>query len=297
MFILSPRIRTNFTDYSEKESLPIGYKSSVRDHHLNILWKGGHNAGVDATDVLFQPDRTTNFSVPVVGTPNTEPVVPLSSALLQPPGSRRCPVLLPRNKAQLYVSLYRKQQQPVRLSLHWKIYSRLKARLGELSLQYITAPKEGMTLCEQVEAVCQGGMRWIQLRMKGASLAEMLCEGRKVKRFAGVTGHSLLSTIGSTSPVSRKPTVCTWAKRIWIHGKPRRILGPGKIVGATCNTPGMTSCSGKKQQVDYIGLGALCFYHNERETQSGPQDWKVTGFYWAECGKIRFRFRSSLSAE
>ena len=118
-----------------------------------------------------------------------------------------------------------------------------------------------MNLCEQVEAVCQGGMRWIQLRMKGASLAEMLCEGRKVKEIC--RRHRALFIINDRVDVARllEADGVHLGKEDMDPWEARRILGPGKIVGATCNT------------------------------------WKVTGFYWAECRKIRFRFRSSLSAE
>ena len=55
-----------------------------RDHHLNILWKGGHNAGVDATDVLSNPTGRLISRFPVVGTPNTEPVVPYRQPSCQP---------------------------------------------------------------------------------------------------------------------------------------------------------------------------------------------------------------------
>lgn len=69
----------------------------------------------------------------------------------------------------------------------------------------------------------------------------------------------------------------------------RRILGPGKIVGATCNTWDDILLR-QKQQVDYIGLGPYAFT-TTKEKLSPVLGLEVTGFYWAECRKIRFRFR------
>ena len=76
-----------------------------RDHHLNILWKGGHNAGVDATDVLFQPDRTTNFSVPRSRYTKHGTGCTLSSALLSALAQGDA-LATSCNKAQLYVSRF-----------------------------------------------------------------------------------------------------------------------------------------------------------------------------------------------
>ena len=101
-------------------------------------------------------------------------------------------------------------------------------------------------------------MRWIQLRMKGASLAEMLCEGRKVKEIC--RRHRALFIINDRVDVARlleadgvhlgKEDIDPW--------EARRILGPGKIVGATCNTWDDILLR-QKQQVDYIGLGPYAF--------------------------------------
>lgn len=229
-----------------------------RDHHLNILWKGGHNAGVDATDVLFQPDRTTNFSVPRSRYTKHGTGCTLSSALLSALAQGDA-LATSCNKAQLYVSRFIESNNSL-LGYHCigKYTPDSKPWLGELSLQYITAPKEGMTLCEQVEAVCQGGMRWIQLRMKGASLAEMLCEGRKVKEIC--RRHRALFIINDRVDVARllEADGVHLGKEDMDPWEARRILGPGKIVGATCNTWDDILLR-QKQQVDYIGLGPYAF--------------------------------------
>lgn len=44
--------------------------------------------------------------------------------------------------------------------------------LARIPLQYITDYKEGVSIPEQVEAVCRGGCRWVQLRMKEATREE-----------------------------------------------------------------------------------------------------------------------------
>ena len=60
-----------------------------RDHHLNILWKGGHNAAVSYTHLTLpttysNPTGRLISRFPVVGTPNTEPVVPYRQPSCQP---------------------------------------------------------------------------------------------------------------------------------------------------------------------------------------------------------------------
>lgn len=105
----------------------------------------------------YKPDRTTNFSVPRSRYTKHGTGCTLSSALLSALAQGDA-LATSCNKAQLYVSRFIESNNSL-LGYHCigKYTPDSKPWLGELSLQYITAPKEGMTLCEQVEAVCQGG--------------------------------------------------------------------------------------------------------------------------------------------
>ena len=94
--------------------------------------------------------------------------------------------------------------------------------------------------------------------MKGASLAEMLCEGRKVKEIC--RRHRALFIINDRVDVARllEADGVHLGKEDMDPWEARRILGPGKIVGATCNTWDDILLR-QKQQVDYIGLGPYAF--------------------------------------
>ncbi|MDE6558550.1 MAG: thiamine phosphate synthase, partial [Muribaculaceae bacterium] len=48
-------------------------------------------------------------------------------------------------------------------------------------LQYITNTQCDKSIPDQVKAVLEGGCRWIQLRMKGASQEELLAMAKEVK--------------------------------------------------------------------------------------------------------------------
>ena len=55
------------------------------------------------------------------------------------------------------------------LGMHNRVESTApEVDLYRIPLQYITDRKEGVSIPEQVEAVCKGGCRWVQLRMKEA---------------------------------------------------------------------------------------------------------------------------------
>lgn len=257
IYLITPNTDELYQLFGE-EITPDRLQIICREHRLNILWKGGHNGEEVSTDVLFQPGETTTFSIPRSRYTKHGTGCTLSSALLSAL-AQGDDLTTACNKAQLYVSRFIESNNSL-LGYHCigRYTPDTKPKPDELSLQYITAPKEGMTLCEQVEAVCRGGMRWIQLRMKGASLAEMLHEGKKVKEIC--RHYQALFIINDRVDVARllEADGVHLGKEDMDPREARRILGPSKIIGATCNT-WEDILLRQSQQVDYIGLGPYTF--------------------------------------
>lgn len=125
-------------------------------------------------------------------------------------------------------------------------------------LQFITHRNERFDEIAGTRAVLEGGCRWVQLRMKGASDEEFLCVGREVAR--------LCRAYGATFLVDDRVHLVTELGADGVHvgkhdmpvAEVRRILGPERIVGATANTfedIERAAAAG----ADYIGLGPFRF--------------------------------------
>lgn len=229
-----------------------------RQHQVNILWKGGHNEGKLCTDILFHDNRQDSFSIYRSHYSKHGTGCILSAALISflAQGEE---VTTSCNKAQLYVSRVINSNDSL-LGYHYigSATSSAKPTPNRLPLQYITDPKTGMTLCEQVEAVCRGGMRWIQLRMKKATTDEILQEGQKIKEIC--RRYNALFIVNDRVDIARtlEADGVHLGKEDMDPRDARQILGPDKIIGATCNT-WQDILLRQQQQVDYIGLGPYTF--------------------------------------
>ena len=122
------------------------------------------------------------------------------------------------------------------------------------TLQFITDPRPGETLVEQVESVLAGGVRWVQLRAKNLTTAERLEAGRVLQQ--------LCRRYRATFIVNDDIEVARELGADGIHlglddpspRKARKILGPEAIIGGTCNTFDDIR-QRANEQVDYIGVG------------------------------------------
>ena len=109
-------------------------------------------------------------------------------------------------------------------------------------LQFITHKAGGYDELSGAEAVLRGGCRWVQLRMKDASDEEFLSAGRKLVRLVEELGADGVHVGKNDMPVDEV----------------RRLLGPGRIVGATANSfPDIEAAAARG--ADYIGLGPFRF--------------------------------------
>ncbi len=121
-------------------------------------------------------------------------------------------------------------------------------------LQYITNTECGHSIEDQVKAVLAGGCRWIQLRMKDASLEEVLEMAKKIKPLTDEKEAFLI--------INDYVEVCRDANATGVHlgktdtpaSKARMELGPLAVIGVTANTFQDIEAV-KSLDIDYIGMG------------------------------------------
>jgi len=256
IFLITPNtdeLRTLFGNHPDVESL----QALARDQNLNILWKGGHNDGALASDRLITPERTYTFSVPRASHGKHGTGCVLSSAIasyltLGYPLPDACRL------GQHYVARFIRSND-TNLGMHDRVESGApEVDLYRIPLQYITDPKEGVSIPEQVEAVCKGGCRWVQLRMKEADREEFIRVGRTVKEIC--KRHGALFVVNDRVDIALELDAdgVHLGKEDMNPLEARRILGYSKIIGGTCNTF-EDAVIRFRQQVDYIGLGPFTY--------------------------------------
>ena len=240
----------NHTDTANLQAL-------ARTLHLNILWKGGHNDGALATDRLITPDRVYSFSVARAKHGKHGTGCVLSSAIasyltLGYPLPDACRL------GQHYVARFIRSND-TNLGIHNRVESTApEVDLYHIPLQYITDYKEGVSIPEQVEAVCKGGCRWVQLRMKEADREEFIRIGRTVKEICKRHGALFLVNDNVDIALELDADGVHLGKEDMNPLEARRILGYSKIIGGTCNTF-EDVVARFRQQVDYIGLGPFTY--------------------------------------
>lgn len=125
-------------------------------------------------------------------------------------------------------------------------------------LQFITHYTNTISYLDSVRLALEGGCRWVQLRMKGASEEEMLpvaLEAQRMCREAGATfiidDHvELVRRIGADG--------VHLGKNDMPIDEARSILGSGFIIGGTANTFDDVLMH-HRRGADYIGCGPFRF--------------------------------------
>lgn len=257
LYLITPNSEEIYQLFGEN-CTPETLQQICKEHQINILWKGGHQSGTEVTDCLITPHEIHRFSLirSAYGKHGTGCILSAAilSALAQ---SKSLPTAC--QEAQLYVSQVIDSNDS-KLGFHYLTHRLVsdKPIPTELNLQYITAPKEGISPAGQIEAVCRGGMRWVQLRMKNATKEEFLKEGRIAKEICH--RYRTLFIINDHVDVARQLDAdgVHLGKEDMDPLEARKILGSDKIIGATCNT-WEDILLRQSQQVDYIGLGPFTF--------------------------------------
>ncbi len=109
---------------------------------------------------------------------------------------------------------------------------------------------------ERIETACREGIALLQLREKDSSTAELLERGRKIKEIAG--HYSTPFVIDDRVDIAL--AVGADGVHVGAVDMPvaiaRRLLGPGKIVGATAKTVEAAK-KAERDGADYVGVGAI----------------------------------------
>lgn len=121
-------------------------------------------------------------------------------------------------------------------------------------LQFITNNSDKYSIAEEVQMALEGGCRWIQLRMKGASDEEVMETAAQLIEMCRENNAFLI--------VDDRVNVVNELKVSGVHlGKEdmdpmeaRELLGPDAIIGVTANTAA-DIIKYKGKDIDYIGLG------------------------------------------
>lgn len=229
----------------------------ARESRLNILWKGGHNAETLASDRLITGDKVYTFSV-TRGTSGKHGTGCVLSSAIASYLTLGYPLPEACRHGQRYVSDFIGSND-TNLGMHHQVKATgIAVDLARIPLQYITDYKEGVSIPEQVEAVCRGGCRWVQLRMKEATREEFTRVGRIVKEICRCHGALFLVNDNVDIALELDADGVHLGKEDMNPLEARKILGYTKIIGGTCNTF-EDVVARFHQQVDYIGLGPFTY--------------------------------------
>lgn len=131
-------------------------------------------------------------------------------------------------------------------------------------LQFITHKAGGYDELSGAEAVLKGGCEWVQLRMKDASDEEFLAVGRKLAELCRSFGARLILD----DRVRLVEEIGADGVHVGKNDMPvdevRRLLGPGRIVGATANSFEDIAAAAARG-ADYIGLGPFRFTRTKQK--------------------------------
>lgn len=136
----------------------------------------------------------------------------------------------------------------------WKsgISDAMRGRLGRL--YFLTMDEGPIDHLQQVDAACKAGIKWIQLRMKAASDAEMRATALAAKKITDRHGCGLIINDRAEIALEVQATGVHLGKQDMAVSEARRLLGEEKIIGGTANTID-DILEHYTQGADYIGLG------------------------------------------
>jgi thiamine-phosphate pyrophosphorylase len=128
----------------------------------------------------------------------------------------------------------------------------------EGKIQFITDPRNHISMTEQVEQVCAAGLDWVQYRNKEKDYDAKVEEGRELAKICHKYNTKLI--------INDHPELARDINADGVHlglqdmtpQEARAILGDNKIIGGTCNTMEHIRLR-HEQGVDYIGLGPFRF--------------------------------------
>lgn len=125
-------------------------------------------------------------------------------------------------------------------------------------LQFITHPKPGISLIDEIKQVIEGGCSWVQLRMKDAPHEEIIAVAKEAKALCKEAECILI--------IDDHVEICKELELDGVHlgkndmapTKAREILGDEAIIGVTANTFEDVEAV-RHLDIDYIGIGPYRF--------------------------------------
>ncbi len=247
------------------DTTPAGLCKLATDRNCAILCKGGHSNGVESCDTLYMPEGSI-FQNSVIRLPFEKHGTGcfLSSAIMAYWSlgySLQEACAMAQSKTAAFI-----RSNHTKLGYNVSEDSKIM-KIEECGIMYISDYRYGYTIAEQIEAVCKGGVKWIQLRMKDSTDEEMLSVGKLVREVC--------NRYGATFIINDRVRIAKILNADGVHlGKSdmnpleaRRILGRNKIIGATCNTFEDIMIS-NRQGVDYVGVGPFRFTTTKRNLSS-----------------------------
>lgn len=138
----------------------------------------------------------------------------------------------------------------------------------EKRLQFITNQWSRTSIPKQVENVCKGGCRWIQLRLKTADTETWSKTGSEVKAICREYGAKLIINDHVEFAFRINADGVHVGKEDMAPEKARQLLGADKLIGGTANSAEEIMELHRKG-VNYAGLGP--FRHTTTKQKLSPK--------------------------
>ncbi|MEO1613183.1 MAG: thiamine phosphate synthase [Pseudomonadota bacterium] len=134
----------------------------------------------------------------------------------------------------------------------------MSLRMENLRLYLVTDPSlcPGPALVETVVAAVRGGATFVQLRDKDAASAVRVEAARALKAALGGSGVPLVVNDDVEAAIAADADGVHIGQGDGDPAAARHRLGPGKIIGLSCNTPEHVEAEDARL-VDYLGLGTV----------------------------------------
>ncbi len=249
-------------NYTEAQQLfsttdPIELSLLASEYQTYILLKGGHDTHSKniSTDLLFSPDGAmaryavprTPFDKHGTGCVLSATITTLLAHGYDLPSACRW--------AQWQTDAYRRSGNSLLGTYKPKEAIEKRSRLSACRLQYITDSLDLEVMLDKAKKALDGGIRWIQLRMKEVPSSQRLEAAFALKDL-------MRNYLGATLIINDDLEVALACDAHGVHlgledvspTIARKVLGVNKIIGATCNTVEHIA-QRALEGVDYIGIG------------------------------------------
>ena len=128
---------------------------------------------------------------------------------------------------------------------------------------YITVDNEKISHEEQIERACDGGAKWIQLRIKNKDIEDIKSIAFRVKAICKIYGATFIINDYVELAKELQADGVHLGKSDMSVTKARKILGDEYIIGGTANTIGDIKQL-QQEMVNYIGLGPYRFTETKK---------------------------------